>query len=323
MPGWDTVKAMVYERYGPPDALELRDVPMPVPGEGDLLIRVVAASLNRSDWESLIGKPFYARMNGLRRPRGTILGTDVAGVVEAVGSAVTSFRPGDEVFGDTMYHGGRTFAEYVRVSETAPIAHKPESLSFAAASTLPQAGIIALQATAGIEPGDRVLVNGGGGGGGMFVIQMAKAAGAEVTAVDNGHKQDFMRSVGADHVVDYTTTDYTTTGPYDLVIDLVCERSVFAIRRAVAEGGRYAVVGGRVRNLLSILTVGQLLRAGGRRIGMLMVRPTKDDLRRVAEMVVAGELRTEIDATYPLGQLPDALRHLGEGRALGKVVIEV
>lgn len=319
------VKAMVYERYGPPEVLELRDVDTPVPGDRDLLIRMVAASVNRSDWEGLIGKPLYARMGGLRRPRRPILGSDVAGRVVEVGSAVESFRVGDEVFGDVMYHGGSAFAEYVCVPETAPIVHKPGTISFADASTLPQAAVIALQGTSGsVAPGDRVLVNGAGGGAGAFAVQMAKAAGAEVTGVDNALKQEFILSLGADHVLDYAATDYTKiVSGYDLILDLVCERSMFAIRRVVAPGGRYMVVGGSVPALLSAATVGRLLSTGGRKIGVLMVRPNREDLLRVAWMAATGSLRAVIERTYPLDGVPQALRHLGEGRALGKLVIEV
>lgn len=319
------MKAIVYARYGPPEVLEMREVKTPVPGDRDVVIRVKAASVNRSDWEGLVGKPLYARIGGLRRPRRPILGSDVAGQVVEVGTAVESFRPGDEVFGDVMYHGGSAFAEYVCVPETAPIVHKPTTLTFAEASTLPQAAVIALQGTSGgIEPGDQVLVNGAGGGAGAFAVQMAKAAGAEVTGVDNGLKQEFMRSLGADHVIDYTRTDYTKTGiRYDLILDLACERSMFAIRRVVAPRGRYAVVSGSVPALLSAATLGRLMSTGGRRMGVLMVRPNKDDLVRAADMVVAGELRTTIERIYPLDAVPDALRHLGEGRALGKLVVEV
>lgn len=319
------MKAIVRERYGFPEVLEMREVDAPVVGDRDVLIRVEAASVNRSDWEGLIGRPLYARMGGLRRPHRLILGSDVAGRVVEVGSAVESFRPGDEVFGDVMHHGASTFAEYVSVPETAPIVHKPASISFIEASTLPQAGVIALQGTSGkIEPGDRVLVNGAGGGTGAFAVQMAKIAGAEVTGVDNAFKQGFLRTLGVDHVLDYARTDYTraNTG-YDLILDLVCERSMFAIRRAVAPGGRYAVVGGTARSLLSAATIGRLLSTDGRRMGVLMVRPNKADLIRVAEMVVAGTLRTTIERTFPLDGVPEALRHLGEGRALGKVVIEI
>jgi NADPH:quinone reductase-like Zn-dependent oxidoreductase len=319
------MKAIVRERYGPPEVLEMREMDIPVVGDRDVLIRVEVASVNRSDWEALIGKPLYARIGGLRRPGRPILGSDVAGRVGEVGSAVESFRPGDEVFGDVMYHGGSAFSEYVCVPETAPIVHKPAMVAFAEASCLPQAALIALQGmSGGIERGDRVLVNGAGGGAGAFAVQMGKAAGAEVTGVDNGLKQEYMRSLGADHVLDYTRTDYTKTGTrYDLILDLVCERSMFAIRRAVAPGGRYAVVGGPVRSLLSAATVGRLLSTGGRRIGVLMVRPNKEDLVRVADMVASGSYHITIERTYPLEGVPEALRHLGEGRALGRLVIEI
>lgn len=319
------MKAIVHERYGSPDVVELRRVETPIPSERDVLIRVLAASVNRSDWEGLIGKPLYARVGGLRRPRQRILGSDVAGRVEAVGNAVESFRLGDEVFGDVMYHGGSAFAEYVCVPETAPIVHKPASVTFADASTLPQAAVIALQGTSGkVEAGDRVLVNGAGGGAGAFAVQMAKTAGAVVTGVDNSRKQTFVRTLGADHVLDYIETDLTRTGSrYDLILDLVCERSMFAIRRALAPGGRYSVVGGTVPAMLSAATVGRLLSTGGRKMRVLMVRPNKPDLLRVVDMLTAGQLRSHIERIYSLEGVPEALRHLGEGRALGKLVIEI
>jgi NADPH:quinone reductase-like Zn-dependent oxidoreductase len=314
------VKAMVRDRYGPPEVLELREVEKPVPGERDVLIRVRAASLNRSDWEGLIGKPLYARVGG----RARTLGTDVAGVVEAVGPKVEGFRPGDEVFGDIMYDGGAAFAEYVRVPETATMVLKPPGLSFVEASTLPQAGIIALQGLRGrVGPGAEVLINGAGGGTGALAIQIAKNAGAEVTGVDNAFKQGFVRSVGADRVIDYGTTDYTRSGAYDLILDLVCDRSMFAIRRALAPGGVYRVVGGTVPSLVSAATTGRLLSVGGRSMGVLMVRPNRDDLSELAAQVVGGTLRVHVDRTHPLDDLPAALRHLGEGRALGKLVIEM
>jgi NADPH:quinone reductase-like Zn-dependent oxidoreductase len=316
------VRAITYTRYGTPDVLALSEVDRPFPGDHDLLIRVVAASVNRSDWETLVGRPFYARVGGLFRPKTPTPGTDVAGVVEAIGTQVTAFSPGEEVFGDIMYHGGRAFADYVCVKDSAVLVPKPESLSFVEASTLPQAGLIALQGTRDrIAPGDRVLINGAGGGAGILAIQLAKAAGAEVTGVDNGHKQAFMRSMGADRVIDYTAEDYTGSGKYDLILDFVCERSMFAIRRALAPGGRYSIVGGRTRALLSAATLGRLLSTGGRRLGVLMVRPNKEDLTRIADMVTRGELHTHIDRVFPLEETADALRHLGEGLTLGKVVI--
>ncbi|HET9259737.1 MAG TPA: NAD(P)-dependent alcohol dehydrogenase [Acidimicrobiia bacterium] len=314
------MKAMIRGRYGPPEVLAMREVDKPVPGERSVLIEVRAASLNRSDWEGLIGKPLYARIGGMS----PTLGTDVAGVVEAVGSQVERFRPGDAVFGDIMYHGGKAFAAYVEVPESAPLVLKPPGLSFVEASTLPQAGVIALQGMGRrVKENDRVLVNGGGGGTGAFAIQMAKNVGAEVTGVDNGHKLQFMSSLGADHVIDYETSDYTRSGSYDLILDLVCHRSMFAIRRAVAPGGRYSVVGGSVPALLSAATLARLLATEERTMGVLMVRPKRDDLSELADQVVSGTLKTTVDRTYSLEELPLALQALGEGRVLGKVVVEM
>lgn len=318
------MRAVVYERYGPPEVLQVQEVEKPVPGGRDLLIRVKAVSLNRSDWESLIGKPLYARMGGLTRPGTTILGTDIAGVVEAVGSEVENFKAGDEVLGDVMYHGGKGFAEYVKVSETAPLVLKPPELDFVTASTLPQAGVIAVQGTEDkISPGDRVLINGAGGGAGVFAMQLAKHAGATVTGVDNGSKQDFMLEMGADHVIDYTKTDYTRSGQHQLILDLVCERSMFAIRRALAPGGRYFVVGGTTRGLISALTVGRVLSSNGRRMGVLMVQPGKEKLSRVVDLAVSGRIQSAVERTYPLEQVPEALEHMGRGLALGKLVIDL
>ncbi len=319
------VKAVVRTRYGPPEVLETRQIDTPSVGDHDLLIEVRAASVNRSDWETLTGQPLYARIGGLRRPKHPIPGTDVAGQVVEVGSGVTSFRPGDEVFGDVMYQGGSTFAEYVCVPETAPIAAKPAGVTFAEASCLPQAAVIALQGLSeGLGPGDRLLVNGAGGGAGAFALQLGKASGAEVTGVDNAPKQEFMRSLGADHVLDYARTDYTRTGTrYDLILDLVCVRSIVAIRRAVAPTGRFAAVGGPLRFLLSTAVLGRILSTGGRRIGVLAVRPNREDLVRAAELVAAGALRVTIDRTYPLEGVPEALGRIGADRALGKLVIEM
>jgi NADPH:quinone reductase-like Zn-dependent oxidoreductase len=290
---------------GPPEVLELRDVDTPVPGDRDLLIRMVAASVNRSDWEGLIGKPLYARMGGLRRPRRPILGSDVAGRVVEVGSAVESFRPGDEVFGDVMYHGG---APSPNMCASGDGAHRPQAgerllrrcihPSPGGGHRLP--GNVGERRAGGSGPGQRRRW-----GSGRLRGADGETAGAEVTGVDNGWKQEFMRSLGADHVLDYAATDYTKTGiRYDLILDLVCERSMFAIRRAVAPGGRYAVVGGSVRALLSAATLGRLLSTGGRRIGVLMVRPNKEDLIRVGEMVAAGTLQRHDRACLPPGRSP-------------------
>lgn len=213
-----------------------------------------------SDWECLRGTPLYARIGGLRRPARRVLGSDIAGVVESVGAGVTRFRPGDAVYGDNLgLEGG--FAEYALVPESA-LAPKPDALTFAEASTLPQAGAIALQGIAGAGPGDSVLINGAGGGSGSFAIQLAKRLGAHVTGVDNSEKLEFMRSVGADEVIDYREQDFTRAGAYDLVLDLVAQRSVLAYHRALARGGRYRCVGGTTRTLDQRRAAGTTPRSG-------------------------------------------------------------
>jgi NADPH:quinone reductase-like Zn-dependent oxidoreductase len=315
------MKAIVYDRYGPPEVLRVEDVPVPTPAAGQVRVRVVATSVNLSDWEGLRGSPGYARIGGLRRPRRRTLGSDIAGVVDAVGSGVTRFRPGDEVYGDNLALLGG-FAEYALVAETA-LALKPARLTFAEASTIPQAGAIALQGMARAAEGRRVLVNGAGGGSGTFAIQLAKRAGAHVTAVDNGAKLEFMRSVGADEVIDYRRDDFTRAGaPYDLILDLVAHRSVFAYRRALAPGGRYLCVGGSVRSLLRILTAGWATgRLTGRRIGILAVKEGPAHFEPLAALCADGDVTIHVHRTYPLDEVPAALAEVGEGRALGKVVV--
>ena len=316
------MRAVVHDRYGPPEVLRVEDVPAPSPAADQVLVEVVATSVNLSDWEGLTGSPLYARLGGLRAPRRRVLGSDIAGRVVSVGSAVTRFRPGDEVYGDNLELMGG-FAELAVARESA-LSPKPAGLTFAQASTLPQAGAIALQGTATVRPGQRVLVNGAGGGSGSFAIQLAKDAGAHVTAVDNASKLEHMRSLGADVVVDYRAQDFTRLEPSDLVLDLVAHRSVFAYRRSLARGGRYRCVGGSVRSLLRVLTVGVVVgRLTGRRLGVLVVRQGPAGFEPLAPRCVAGEVRICIDRTFTLDEVPEALAHVGEGRALGKVVVEV
>ena len=315
------MKAVVQDRYGGPDVLRVQEVPTPSPAAGQVLVRVAATSVNLSDWEGLRGSPAYARIGGLRRPRHATLGSDIAGVVEAVGRGVARFQPGDEVYGDNLQHMGG-FAEYAVAPESA-LALKPVELTFAEASTIPQAGPIALQGTSVAGAGDRVLINGAGGGSGAFAIQQAKRLGAHVTGVDNAHKQEFMRALGADEVIDYRSDDFTVGhGQYDLILDLVAHRSVFAYRRALAPGGRYRCVGGSVPALLRVLTVG--VAAGlvtGRRLGVLVVKPGPAHFQPIAELCVSGQMDIHIDRTFTLDEVPEALAHVGEGRSLGKVVI--
>jgi NADPH:quinone reductase-like Zn-dependent oxidoreductase len=296
--------------------------------DNGLLIRVHAASLNRSDWENLTGRPAYARMGGLFKPGTTILGSDIAGTVEKVGKDVNRFHPGDEVFGDILYAGSGGFGEYVSVPETAPLALKPAGLSFEDAAALPQAGLLGVQgmrSKGGVHPGQRVLVNGAGGGGGTFTVQVAKGLGAEVTGVDSAMKADLMASLGADEVIDYAVDDYTRAPEkYDRILDFVGNRSVFANRRALVEGGVYQVVGGPVRRLLQAFLIGGLIsKLGSKHLGILIARPNSADLEDLAGEVVAGRIKPVIDRVYGHSEVPEAMQRLGEERSLGKIVIRL
>lgn len=314
------MRAVVYDRYGPPDVLRVAEVPVPEPGPGQVLLEVAATSINLSDWETLRGTPAYARLGGLRSPARPVLGSDVAGRVAAVGPDVAGFGVGDEVYGDNLgLKGG--FAEYA-VAPAKVLAHRPAGLSVVEASCLPQAGAIATQGLARVREDQRVLINGAGGGSGSFAIQLAKQAGAHVTGVDNGHKLDFMRSLGADEVVDYQREDFTRLEPFDHVLDLVAHRSVFAYRRALAPGGRYRCVGGSVPTLLRIVTVGAVVgRVTGRSIGVLGVHEGPEHFEPLAQRCAAGEVQIHVDRTFALDDTAEALAHVGEGRSLGKVVV--
>ena len=320
------MKAIVYESYGSPDVLQLKEVTKPVPTDDEILIKVHAVSINGSDREGLIGKPLYARIGGLLKPSQQILGSDIAGRVEAVGKDNAQFQPGDEVFGEIPgYHGG--FAEYV-CTRGRTLALKPASMTFEEAAAIPQAGVIALQGIrekGRVKSGQKVLINGAGGSAGMFAVQLAKLYGAEVTGVDNTGKMDFLRSLGADHVIDYTREDFTKSGKrFDLILDLIAHRSVFAYARALKPNGTYFFVGGSVGTLFQILLLGPLIRkATGMHIQILAVPQNRKDLIAITELCEAGKVRPVIDRRYPFNEIPEALRYLGEGHAKGKVVITV
>jgi len=320
------MKAIVYHEYGSPDVLKLEEVQKPTPADNQLLIKVQAVSINRSDWEGLVGKPLYARMGGLLKPKDRILGSDIAGTVEAVGKDVKKFKLGDEVFGLMLNYGGG-FAEYACKSEKA-LALKPAGMTFEAAAAIPQAAFIALQGIrekGQVMPGQKVLINGAGGGTGVFAIQLAKLAGAEVTGVDNAEKLDFMRSLGADHVIDYAKNDFTKNGQqYDLILDVIASRSVFACRRALNTNGRYFMAGGSVATMFQSLLIGPWIRRNtGKNIKLLVVQTESKDLVYMTELIESGKVKLVIDKRYPLSETAEALRYLGEGRAKGKVVITV
>ena len=318
------MKAIVYTEYGLPDVLQLKEVERPTPKDNEVLIKVHAVSVNASDWESLRGRPLYVRLGGLRKPRKRILGSDIAGQVEAVGTNVKQFQLGDEVFGDILdYMGG--FAEYVCAPEN-KLALKPASMTFEEAAAIPQAAVIALQGIRDkgqVQSGQRVLINGAGGGAGTFAVQLAKLYGAEVTGVDNTGKLDLMRSLGADHVIDYTQEDFTENGKqYDLILDAVAHRSVFAYKRALRPNGSYFLVGGSVATIFQILLLGPWIRrTTGKKTRLLVVQSNLRDLVFMTELYEAGKVVPVIDRRYPLSEVPEALRYLGEGHAQGKVVI--
>jgi NADPH:quinone reductase-like Zn-dependent oxidoreductase len=320
------MKAIVYTEYGPPDVLQLKEVERPTPKDNEVLIKVHAVSVNASDWECLRGKPLYARFMGPLKPKNKILGSDIAGRVEAVGTNVKQFQLGAEVFGDILgFMGG--FAEYVCAPENR-LALKPASMTFEEVAAIPQAAVIALQGIRDkgqVQPGQKVLINGAGGGAGTFAVQLAKLYGAEVTGVDNTGKLDFMRSLGADHVIDYTQDDFTKNGKhYDLILDVVAHRSVFAYKRALRPNGSYFLLGGSVATILQILLLGPWIRATtGRKIRILAVQPSLKDMVYITELYEAGKVVPVIDRRYPLSEVPEALRYLGEGRTQGKVVITV
>jgi NADPH:quinone reductase-like Zn-dependent oxidoreductase len=320
------MKAVVYTRYGLPDVLEVRDVETPAPKNDEVLVKVRAVSLNASDWEALRGKPLYARIAGPFRPRNHILGSDIAGQVNKLGRNVTQFQPGDRVFADNLDSMGG-FAEYVRVPQKA-LARIPDSMTYEEAAALPQAGAIALQGirTKGqVQPGHKVLINGAGGGSGMYAIQLAKLHDAEVTGVDNAEKLEFVRSLGADHVIDYSREDFTSTRRrYDLILDLAAYHSVFSYRRSLAPNGRYLYVGGSVATLLQVLLTGPVVgRIERKKIRLLTVRLGVQHLAPIVELCQTGKITTVIDRRYQLSEVPEALQYLGKGHAKGKVLVIV
>lgn len=321
------MKAIVYERYGPPDVLQLKEVEKPTPKDNEVLIKVHAASINSWDRELLRGKPFVNRLLfGLLKPKIKILGADIAGRVEAVGRNVKQFQPGDEVFGDLCECGWGGFAEYVCARENA-LALKPASMTFEEAAAVPQAAVMALQGLRNkgqIQPGQKVLINGAGGGVGTFAVQIAKSFEAEVTGVDSTRKLDMLRSIGADQVIDYTQEDFTKSGQrYDLILDVAAYHSIFDYKRALSPKGIYVMVGGSSARIFQTIFLGPLISmTGSKKLGILAHKPNKG-LDFMKELFEAGKVVPVIDRRYPLSEVPEALRHFGEGHAKGKVVITV
>jgi NADPH:quinone reductase-like Zn-dependent oxidoreductase len=320
------MKAIVREIYGSPDVLHVEDVPLPTLRDGDVLVRVHAASANAGDWHLLRGTPLPFRLvAGLRTPKFKIIGTDVAGRVEAVGRSVTQFRPGDEVFGELSRCGFGAYAEFAAAPEKA-FALKPANLSFEEAATIPTAGCTALQGLrkGRIQRGQRVLINGASGGVGTFAVQLAKAFGTEVTAVCSTRNVDVVRSIGADHVLDYTKDDFAALGQrYDLILATNGDRSIWEYKRALSADGSYAMTGGSNRQLTDALLFGPLLSMGRQKFGNVLVKPNQADLLVLKELCETGKLRPVIDRRFTLSELPSAIRYVEDGHARGKVVVTV
>lgn len=321
------MQAIVREEYGSPDVLDVREVDHPTPGEGEVMVKVHASSLNMADLDYLRGRPRVARLGtGFRRPRHPGIGLDVAGQVEVIGENVTRLKPGDEVWADLFSFGQSSFAEYVRAPERA-FAPKPTGITFEQAATVPHSGVLALQglrSKRAIQPGHKVLINGAGGCVGPFAIQIAKAFGAEVTGVDHTGKLDLMRSVGADHVIDYTKEDFTSNGKrYDLILDIAAQRSVLRYRRSLTPQGSYVLVARSLGGFFQALLLGGLITLTGRKkMGVFMWVPNKrEDLDFLKGLLETGRITPLIDNRFPLSEVPGALRYLEDGRARGKVVI--
>jgi NADPH:quinone reductase-like Zn-dependent oxidoreductase len=317
------VKAIIYTQYGPPDVLQFTEVAKPIPKDDEVLIKVHAASANPLDWHFLRGEPFFVRFGGLLKPKHKILGADIAGRVEAVGSKVKQFQPGAEVFGGAKGLGG--FAEYVCTVEN-KLALKPANLSFEDAASVPVAAISALQGLRDkgrIERGHKVLVDGASGGVGTFAVQIAKSFGAEVTAVCSTRNADTARSMGADHVIDYTREDFTQSGQrYDLILAANAYHSIFDYRRALSQAGIYVMVGGGGVQILQALLLAPLLSLIGRKkMCFVMADINTKDLAFLKNLLETGKLVPMIDRRYPLSGVAEALRYLEEGHARGKVVI--
>jgi NADPH:quinone reductase-like Zn-dependent oxidoreductase len=325
------MKAVVYTDYGPPDVLEIRDIKKPVPNDDQVLIKVRAASINPLDWHFMEGTPYIMRLGvGLRKPKDPRLGVDMSGQVEAVGKNVTQFKPGDEVF------GGRNgaFAEYVCARADRAIVLKPANMTFEQAASVPIAAITALQGLRDkgkIQPGQKVLINGASGGVGTFAVQIAKSFGAEVTGVCSGRNVDLVRSLGADHVIDYTKEDFTKGEQrYDLILDNVGNQPLAGFRRALQPKGICVMIGGGGPNDGGLIgPMGRPVKALlmspfiSQKMGMFMADLNKQDLTILGDMMQSGKVTPVIDRTYPLSEIREAIRYLETGRARGKVIITV
>jgi NADPH:quinone reductase-like Zn-dependent oxidoreductase len=321
------MKAIVYTEYGPPDVLSLEEAQKPTPKDDEVLVKVHAASANAADWHLMRADPFLVRVMGfgLLKPKNGLLGADIAGMVEAVGRNVTQFQPGDEVFGDLSGSGFGGFAEYACATEEA-LALKPANVSFEEAAAVPLAAVTALQGLrykGQVQPGQKVLINGASGGVGTFAVQIARSFGAEVTGVCSTSKLDMVRSLGADHVIDYTKEDFTRNGRrYDRILAANGYHPISDYKRALSPDGTYVMTGGSGAQMLQAMTLGPIMSVrGSKKMGYLSMKQDKEDLVFVKELLENGEITPIIDRTYPLSEISEAIRYLEEGHARGKVAI--
>jgi NADPH:quinone reductase-like Zn-dependent oxidoreductase len=322
------MKAIICRQYGSPDVLKLEEIPQPIPKDNQVLVKIHAASVNAADWHLLTADIFLVRlMMGLFKPKNSILGGDCAGRVEAVGASVTRFKPGDEVFGDVLGSGGGSFAEFVAAPEDV-LALKPHNITFEQAAAVPIAAITALQGLRDlgkIQAGKKVLINGASGGVGTFAVQVAKAFGAEVTAVCSTRNVEMARQLGADHAIDYTQQDFTQTGQqYDLIFAANGYHPIRAYQRALTRTGIYVMAGGKFSQMLEAMLLGPFLsQKGGRQMLAVSAQTRQEDLQTIRDLLEAGKIVPCIDKRYPLAEVPEAMRYLGAGHARGKVVIAV
>jgi NADPH:quinone reductase-like Zn-dependent oxidoreductase len=320
------MKAIVHHRYGSPDVLQVEEIPKPTPRDGEVLVRVFASSVNAGDWHLMRASPFMVRlMSGLLTPKYKVLGADVAGRVESIGSNVKQFQPGDEVFGDLAECGFGAFAEYVCVPESA-LALKPTNLSFEQAAAVPAAALTALQALRNkgqVRPGQKVLINGASGGVGTFAVQIAKALGAEVTGVCSTRNMEFLRTMGADHAIDYAQDDFTKNGQlYDVIVAVNGYHSILEYKRSLGPKGVYVMTGGSGFQMFQAMALGPFLSMGGfQKMRNLLMKPNQADLLVLKSLVEAGKVFPIIDRQYSLSEVPKAIGYLEEGHAQGKVVI--
>jgi NADPH:quinone reductase-like Zn-dependent oxidoreductase len=323
------MQAIVYEKYGSPDVLQLKEVDKPTPRDNEVLIKVCAASLNQYDWHFLTADVFLIRLmgGGLLKPKSTRLGADIAGRVEEIGAMVTQLKPGDEVFGQVTGRNSGSLAEYACSRENALVL-KPAGLTFEAAAALPMAALTALQGLRDwgqIQVGQKVLINGASGGVGTFAVQIAKSFGADVTAVCSTQNVAMARSIGADHVIEYTKEDFTRNGQqYDLIFAANGYHSIFAYSRALKPTGTCVIAGGPLPELLQFMLLGpRMSTPGGKRLFTFLAKVNQKDYAFIKELVEAGKIKPVIERRYTLSQAADALRYLGQGHARGKVVITV